>query len=207
MWINQREREFSNMSDYSNMGEHELQRTGTQSWYAVYTRSRFEKIAAKELEERSVVHFLPLVPKLRYWKDRKKMVKMPIFPGYVFVCIDLAARINVLRANGVVRLVGFGGKPSAIPEEQIESVRRLLRYPDRVEATPYLVSGDKVEITTGPFSGLSGRIIQNRGKQRLLVGIDIVQQAISVEVDAAWLRSAKVLQDVPKRSTFYRSTA
>ncbi|MFQ5674893.1 MAG: UpxY family transcription antiterminator [bacterium] len=189
------------MSVYDRIGEHELQLTATQNWYALYTRSRFEKIVAEELEDRGVAHFLPLVPKLRHWKDRKKMVKMPIFPGYVFVRIDLAERIKVLRARGAVRLVGFNGKPSPIPEEQIESVRRLLRYPDRVEVAPYFVAGDPVEITAGPLSGLSGRIIENRGKTRFLVGIDIIQQAISIEVDAAWLKPAMTSTDIPKRST------
>jgi len=96
-------------------------------WYAIYTRSRREKKVSMELEERGLEHFLPLVPQLRYWKDRKKIVKMPIFPGYVFVNIKLSEKIRVLRANGVIRFIEFNGSPSPIPDAQIEDVRQLLQ--------------------------------------------------------------------------------
>ena len=78
-------------------------------WYAIYTRSRNEKKVSMQLEERGLEHFLPLVPQLRYWKDRKKIVNMPIFPGYVFVNIKLSEKIRVLRTNGVVGLLSLMG--------------------------------------------------------------------------------------------------
>ncbi len=176
-------------------------------WYAIYTRSRREKKVSMELEERGLEHFLPLVPQLRYWKDRKKIVNMPIFPGYVFVNIKLSEKIRVLRANGVVRFIEFNGSPSPIPDAQIEDVRQLLKYPDRVETASYFNCGDSVEITAGPFSGISGKIIHSRGKQRLLVGIEIIQQAISVEIDSAWLKHSKPSSDSLERPSLYRSVA
>lgn len=176
----------------------------TPRWYAIYTRSRYEKKVSMELEQRGLEHFLPLVPQLRYWKDRKKTVHMPIFPGYLFVNIKLSEKIRVLQANGVVRFIEFNGSPSPIPNAQIEDVRQLLKYPDRVETTSYFNCGDPVEITAGPFSGIKGKIIHRRGKQRLLVAIEIIQQAISVEIDSAWLKHST---DSSKRASLYRSAA
>lgn len=176
----------------------------TPRWYAIYTRSRYEKKVSMELEQRGLEHFLPLVPQLRYWKDRKKTVHMPIFPGYLFVNIKLSEKIRVLQANGVVRFIEFNGSPSPIPNAQIEDVRQLLKYPDRVETTSYFNCGDPVEITAGPFSGIKGKIIHSRGKQRLLVAIEIIQQAISVEIDSAWLKHST---DSSKRASLYRSAA
>jgi len=176
-------------------------------WYAIYTRSRREKKVSMELEERGLEHFLPLVPQLRYWKDRKKIVNMPIFPGYIFVNIKLSEKIRVLRANGVIRFIEFNGSPSPIPDVQIEDVRQLLQYPDRVETASYFNCGDPVEITAGPFSGIRGKIIHSRGKQRLLVGIEIINQAISVEIDSAWLKHSKPSSDSLERPSLYRSVA
>lgn len=175
-------------------------------WYAIYTRSRYEKKVSMELEERGLEHFLPLVPQLRYWKDRKKIVNMPIFPGYVFVNINISEKIRVLRANGVVRFIEFNGSPSPIPDAQIEDVRQLLKYPDRVETASYFNCGDPVEITAGPFSGIRGKIIHSRGKQRLLIGIEIIHQAISVEIDSAWLKHS-TSSDSLERPSLYRSVA
>ncbi len=176
-------------------------------WYAIYTRSRNEKKVSMQLEERGLEHFLPLVPQLRYWKDRKKIVNMPIFPGYVFVNIKISEKIRVLRANGVVRFIEFNGSPSPIPDAQIEDVRQLLKYPDRVETASYFNCGDPVEITAGPFSGIRGKIIHSRGKQRLLVGVEIIHQAISVEIDSAWLKHSKPSPDSLERPSLYRSVA
>lgn len=176
-------------------------------WYAIYTRSRREKKVSMELEERGLEHFLPLVPQLRYWKDRKKIVNMPIFPGYVFVNIKLSEKIRVLQANGVVRFIEFNGAPPPIPDAQIEDVRQLLKYPDRVETASYFNCGDPVEITAGPFSGIRGKIIHSRGKQRLLVGIKIIHQAISVEIDSAWLKHSKPSPDSLERPSLYGSVA
>lgn len=195
----------TSQESFSNLTKESIDPRSVAQWYAVYTRSRYEKVVARQLTEWDVEHFLPLVPKLRYWKDRKKIIDLPIFPSYVFVNINLTERLSVLQADGVVRFVSFNGKPSPIPGKQIEDVRRLLKYPERVETAPYFAYGDSVEITTGPFAGICGKIIQNRGHQRLLVGIDIIQQAVSVEIDSAWLRHS-ARSHVRKKSA-YRSVA
>lgn len=160
-------------------------------WYAVYTRSRHEKKVAEQLKERHVEYYLPSIPRLRQWKDRKKMVEMPLFPGYLFVNIKLANRLLVLTADGVVRLLGFNGELTPIPEYQIENIRRLLSQPELIEIEFYIEEGDWVEIIYGPFSGVFGKLVQLHGKRRLLVGIDLIHQAVSVEVDMSWVRKVE----------------
>jgi len=197
----------SNFSSLSTLKNKTMDLRQVPRWYAIYTRSRCEKKVSMELEQRALEHFLPLVPQLRYWKDRKKIVNMPIFPGYVFVNIKLSERVRVLQASGVVRFIEFNGSPSSIPDAQIEDVRQLLKYPDRVETAPYFNCGDSVEITSGPFSGIKGKIIHSRGKQRLLVGIEIIQRAVSIEIDSAWLKHSKPSTDSLEQAFLYRSVA
>ena len=99
----------SDFSSLATLKNKKMELRKVPRWYAIYTRSRYEKKVSMELEERGLEHFLPLVPQLRNWKDRKKIVNMPIFPGYVFVNIKLSEKIRVLRANGVVRFIEFNG--------------------------------------------------------------------------------------------------
>ena len=171
----------------------DIDRKMTPLWYAIYVRSRYEKKVGEKLRERQVEYFLPLVPQLRQWKDRKKKVETPLFPGYVFVHIKLADRLSVLSIKGVAWLVSFQNQPAPIPESQINDVQRLLDYPELLEFSPHISEGDLVEITCGNLAGVQGRLIQYRGKQRILVGIELINQALSVEVDMSWVKPLKIL--------------
>ncbi len=92
-------------------------------WYAAYTCAQHEKRVAEQLVERTVEHFLPLYASVRRWKDRRVALELPLFPGYVFVRLALRDRLRVLQVPSVVRLVGFGGLPTALPDEQVEILR------------------------------------------------------------------------------------
>ena len=88
----------------------------TAPWYALYTRPRHEKRVSTQLGERHIESFLPSRCEVHRWKDRKKEVCLPLFPGYVFVRICLQDRLQVLQLPGVVRFVGFSGIPARVPE-------------------------------------------------------------------------------------------
>src|SRR5229473_6075625 len=92
-------------------------------WCAAYTLANHEKRVTEQLTERSVEHFLPLYESVRSWKDRKVRLQLPLFPGYVFVRVALQDRLQVQRIPGVAWLVGFSGRPSALPDEEIERLR------------------------------------------------------------------------------------
>src|SRR5467141_2360947 len=105
-------------------------------WYAAYTCANHEKRVREQLEQRSVELFLPVYETVRRWKDRRMQLQMPLFPGYVFVRMALVDRLRVLQVPSVVRLVGFNGQLSALPDEEIEGLKRGLAGGVRAEPHP-----------------------------------------------------------------------
>src|SRR5258708_1431472 len=138
-------------------------------WYAVYTCAQHEKRVAQQLYAHGVAHYLPLYEAVHRWKDRRKLVQLPLFPGYVFVRIPLRDRLDVLRLAGVVRLVGFNGAPTPLPEQEVEGLRRALTEGVRAEPHPYLSVGRRVRITRGPLVGREGILRRCKGSLRLLL--------------------------------------
>ncbi|GAB4379271.1 MAG: UpxY family transcription antiterminator [Calditrichia bacterium] len=163
-----------------------------KQWYALYTRPRHEKRVDEHLREKGVESFLPLVERVRVWKDRKKKVPMPLFSSYVFVHIDLKDRYQALQTHGVVRLVSFGGEPAAIPDWQIEQLKQVIRHPETLQLESYLREGDWVEVVEGPFKGIKGRLKEIRGESRLVINIDGIYQSASFVVDKDLVRAVKV---------------
>ena len=158
------------------------------NWYALYTRPRFEKKVEVQLDEKEIETYLPLQTVIRQWSDRKKKIKEPLFRGYVFVHVSPRDRISSLRVDGVVRMVRFGGKPSVIPDDQIDSIRRLMEGGASVGPCDYLQYGDAVEVTQGTFAGIKGKLIEKRNKRRFVITIDAIRQSLSVEIDPDLLR-------------------
>ena len=153
-------------------------------WYAAQTRSRHERLAAHHLGLRGIDQYLPTVTETHVWSDRRKKVEMPLFPGYIFVHIigSNERRVEVLRAPGVVRLVGAepGGTP--IPLEQIESVKTLLEQNLRWTHHPFLKAGQRVRIRGGALDGVEGIFVKRGGLDTLVISIDAVQRSLSVSI-------------------------
>lgn len=160
-------------------------------WYALYTRSRFEKKMLGELTDRGVEVFLPMREILSRWKDRKKRIWIPLFPGYVFINhVDTPEnRFRILNIPGAVRFVGTIGHADPIPEEQIQYVRRFLEASISIDPYPYIRVGSRVEVVAGPLKGVRGILVQKRGRFRFVLQVDLIRQAISVEIDASDVRS------------------
>jgi transcription antitermination factor NusG len=154
-------------------------------WYAAYTCANHEKCVAGQLEQRTVEHFLPLYESVRRWKDRRVRLQLPLFPGYVFVRTALRDRLQILEIPGVVRLVGFNGTPTAMPDDEMEALRDGLSRQLRTEPHPYLTVGRRVRIIGGPFQGLEGILLRKRGNFRVVLSLDLIQRSIVVDVDAS----------------------
>ncbi len=155
-------------------------------WYAVATRSRHEKVVAEQLWQKQIECFLPLKEVLSHWKDRRKKVQFPLFPGYLFVHVPMRnRRLDILKVPSVVRIIGFQGEPEAIPEDQIQSVKTLVFSQLPFDPYPYLNEGDLVEIVRGPLRGLIGRLIEKKSKYKFVLSVDLIQQAVACEVDAS----------------------
>lgn len=162
--------------------------TTSLRWYAVYVRSRHEFTVRDQLAAARIEQFLPTVERLRRWKDRKKLVTFPLFPGYLFVRIPKSrdALLSVLKTKGVVRFLGkTPGSPEPVPDAQIESLKTLVASGRDIEVYPYLREGQRVRIRWGPLAGIEGILKEKRGQHILVLSIDILQQGASVRVDAA----------------------
>jgi transcription antitermination factor NusG len=154
-------------------------------WYAGYTCANHEKRVAAELAAREVEHFLPMYSSVRRWKDRRVTLELPLFPGYVFVRLALRDRMRVVQIPSVVRLVGFGGLPTALPDTEMEIMRGGLSQSLRVEPHPFLAVGRRVRITGGPFAGLEGVLKRKKSSLRVVVSLELIQRSVAVDVDAA----------------------
>lgn len=153
-------------------------------WYAAYIWANHEKRVAEQLAQRSVEYFLPLYESVRRWKDRNVHLHLPLFPGYVFFRIALRDRSQVLQIPRVVRLIGFNGTPTTMPDQEMAAVREGLSRQSRVEPHPYLTVGRRVRIRAGAFQGLEGILLRKKGNFRVVLSLDLIQRSIVVDVDA-----------------------
>ncbi|SRR6266478_1273442 len=156
-----------------------------EHWYAAYTRAQHEKSVAAELGMREVEHFLPLYGSVRRWKDRRMQLELPLFPGYVFVRLALRDRLRVLQIPSVVRIVGFNGQPTALPDTEMEIMRSGLSHSLRAEPHPFLTVGRRVRIAGGPFAGLEGVLKRKKNSLRVVVTLEQIQRSVAVDVDIA----------------------
>lgn len=151
-------------------------------WYAVCTRSRHEKTVADYCVQRSITNFVPLYESVRRWKNGRHRVSLPLFPGYAFVRIALANRLDVLKVPGVVRLVGFNGLPAPLGDSEIESLHRALTAGHRAVPHPYLTVGRRVRVKSGPFAGFIGILRRNYRFARAVLSIESIYRSFSIDV-------------------------
>ncbi|HJY34342.1 MAG TPA: UpxY family transcription antiterminator [Vicinamibacterales bacterium] len=154
-------------------------------WYAVWTRSRHEQVVRTQLDEKHVPAFLPTMRRWSRWKDRKKQIDVPLFPGYVFARFEAGERLSVLKCSGVVSIVSFDGEPAPVPDHEIEGIRTLVESTLPYDPCPTIKTGTLVEVSHGPLKGVVGRLTRKGSQSRLVLSVDLIGQAVSVQVDAA----------------------
>ena len=153
-------------------------------WYALYTCPRHEKMVQQQLHAKTIECYLPLYRSLRRWNDRKALVDLPLFPGYLFVRIPLNARLRVLTVPGVIRIVSFNGKPASLTNDEIEALKASVGL-HAAEPYPYLAEGKRIRIAGGPLKGLEGVVVRRKNKLRAVVSIHSIMQSYAVELDVA----------------------
>jgi transcription antitermination factor NusG len=154
-------------------------------WYATHVCSRHEKQVLSQLQERRISCFLPVYRSVRRWKDRRKELDLVLFPGYVFVQIDLRERLRVLQLPSVVRFVSFNGQPAPLQDSEIEILSKGLASGIRAEPHPYLKVGQRVHIRSGPLAGANGILVRRKDNFRVVLSIDLIMRSVAVEVDEA----------------------
>ena len=155
-------------------------------WYAIHTSSHHEQRVYERLVKKSIHAFLP---KMEVWsrrKDRRKRIQVSLFPGYLFVNVDLDPYVilEILNTPGVAYILGNNGKITPIPEKQIAPIQKLLKNDVLIKPYPYLKIGQRVRIVNGPLMGCEGILLKIKpNKQRLIVSIDLLKRSISAEID------------------------
>jgi transcription termination/antitermination protein NusG len=154
-------------------------------WYAIRTRARHEKKVRDELATRRLDVFLPLYQRWSQWKDRRKQIEVPLFPGYCFARFAPSARVQVLNARGVADIVGVKGQPEPIPEREIVAIQQLLTSHLPCDPHPFLTEGMEVEVIRGPLAGVRGRLLRKDRATRLVLGVALIRLATAVEIHPA----------------------
>lgn len=156
-------------------------------WYACQTRSRHEKVVERLLLHQNIETYLPVAVRESQWKDRRKQIAFPLFPGYVFARFTLHELIRVVSTHGVGRVVSARGYPTPIPSSEIESVRLLSTAAAATgipaEPVDLVRQGTWVRVSAGPFKGVRGIVVERRGRRRVLVGIVAIGQGLEVDID------------------------
>jgi transcription antitermination factor NusG len=153
-------------------------------WYAVQTRSRHEKIVANQLEGQDVTTFLPLVTQVHRWSDRRKVVQVPLFPGYTFVRVLPSAEqyVRVLRVYGVSSFVGVRGQGTPIPDKQIADIQALLTSNAAYSICPLLKVGQRVRIRGGCLDGVEGLLVARNGECNLVISVEPMQRSLAINI-------------------------
>jgi transcription antitermination factor NusG len=136
-----------------------------------------------QLDGKGIENFLPLYSRVSIWKDRKKEISWPLFPGYLFVRIIPRERLDVLKSVGVVSMVGNASGPLEIPEQQITSIRTFIEQGLKYDPHPYLKIGKEVRITNGPLAGLQGILVRKKNRSLFIISVDMIQRSVSVELE------------------------
>lgn len=153
-------------------------------WYALYTRSRHEKLVDRELHKKGISTFLPLRQITRNWSDRKKVITEPLFKGYLFVQTSLRDKTEVLKTVGAVSFVGSRGRePISVPEKEIAAIQAFIKEDIQIDPFPYLKEGARVYVRSGSFKGVEGFIVRKDRHCRLVISLDLLMQSISIEID------------------------
>ena len=156
----------------------------TENWYALYTKHQHEKAVARNLACKGFEVFLPLYASARNWKDRVKLLTLPLFPCYVFLRGDLERRMDIITTPGIHALVSNGSHPAAIPATQLDSIRQAVESGARVQPHPFLKCGDWVRVRCGPLAGMQGLLVRKKNVYRLVLSVEMLGKAAAVEVDA-----------------------
>ena len=155
-----------------------------RSWYVLHTKSRFENIVNDGLIKKSIEVFLPKIKVKSKRRDRKAIIQVSLFPGYLFVKSDLNPyeHIEIVKTVGAVRIIGNKGSPLAVPQESVESLKIMVAGNNDVTTGKHFRRGDIVMVINGPFAGVTGSFIRYKGKERVVVYIESLGQFASVEV-------------------------
>ena len=159
-------------------------------WYAIRTMARAEKKVEQRLIDKKIEVFLPQIEVVKVWSDRRKKVKVPLLPGYIFVKMNETVLNEIFYIQGIVDFVKFLGKPAKVHGYELENIRILSTNPAEYQAINNidLKEGEDITIDYGPFAGLTGKFVKSKGKFRIIVQIQALGKQFEVNVPTAYLK-------------------
>ena len=154
------------------------------AWFVLHTKSRFESVVNDALLKKALDVYLPRTQVRSRRRDRRMMIKVPLFPGYLFVRTDLEPRerLEIVKTPGVVRIVGNKDGPIPVPDDTIASLKIMTAADLPVTTGARFRRGDRVMVVKGPFTGVVGAFIRYKGQGRVIVHIEALGQYAGVEV-------------------------
>ncbi len=161
------------------------------AWHALWTRSHCEQLVHDQL---AVKRFNLFLPKIDQWSRRggvRRLIRVPLFPGYVFLhgAMDKASYVEVLKARGLVQILGERwDRLATIPDGEIDAIQRIVGARVPTLPYPYLRAGQRVRITRGPLVDVEGILVRTKPNRGLLVvSVDLLQRSVAAHVDCTWV--------------------
>jgi transcription antitermination factor NusG len=173
---------------------------GFLPWFALQVRARHEIGIADYLSNKGYEQFLPLYKCRKRWSDRIKEVDLPLFPGYLFCRFNPQNRLPILKTPGVVRIVGNSQSPIPVCDKEIESLQILVASGLPNQACAFLQAGDRVRIEAGPLRGAEGLFVRFKGNCRLILSVTLLQRAVAIEIDSAYVSTLRPAWSPPVES-------
>ena len=154
-------------------------------WFALRVREKMRVIT----EER-VVHFVanvfsPTTSTVKQWSDRKKVIKTPVFPGYLFAQFEMDKRADVLKVLGIMDVVRVGNRPAEVDPDEIAALQRAFAAEIPVEPLEQLMPGQRVRVTAGPMRGVEGTLAVVKSEMKLVLAVTMMNRSVAVEIDQA----------------------
>lgn len=156
------------------------------AWYVIYTNSRHEIQVEARLKKIGLEIYLPMINVMSRRRDRRRMIDVPLFPGYLFMHTSLRGKTyyEIIRQPGIVGILGYTGRQTPVPTEVIESIKNILASSRPYDPLAHFKVGQQVRILDGPLAGTIGVLRKVRGKKRrLVVGVELFQRSVAVELD------------------------
>ena len=166
-----------------------MQQERVHIWRVFFTMSNCEKKAAEYISAQNIEVFLPTEKTIRIYRGRKIKKEVPLFKNYIFAKVAEQDRLRVLQSQAIVNCVNFRGRLAKIREDEINSIRIAIRKPGKIEMeTLPLKVGNQVEVVSGAFKGIRGIYTERRGASRVVILLEEIKHAISIEVESSALR-------------------
>lgn len=160
-----------------------------KSWHVIYVQARHEKKIHLQIVEAGLESFLPMKKELHTWSDRKKWIDVPLFSSYLFANITAAERNRIFPLSGFVRFVCSSGKPSIVPQWQIDGIKKFIEFcPEKIEVADSDFVGTEGTITAGPLIGMRGKIIEVKNQKFFAIRIDGIEKVLSVTIPVSFFK-------------------